>query len=317
MAGGGPGGLLGVAALVDPCVDRQAVAPAGRRHKLPHADGPGPAPGPGIEAALRHGEVLEFLGDALLREDVVDHGAVDLDPTQPAVDVAVLSVLQVRDALVHEPIRGHRHLGVGDARVLYRRGRLQQRVLNLVEGGEELGAHREDLPAGHLEGIRVRAVAVEAAVLTREAAVELPDGVVLEGVGLLAQDARQLRHCLVEQLGGAGTVLRREQLGLQGVEARHLGAKLGAVVGGHQHRIRRHGRRFRLGGEKRRDGPAAGDDKQDEQGAEADQRTTCNGESRSRVQHGGRSVDGEKSVGGGGGGPESGRGGPRSGRPGG
>jgi len=269
VPGGRPGGLFRVAPLVDPRVHGKAVPPAGAGHELPHAHGAGPAPGVGVEAALDHGEVLQLLRHALLRQNVLDHGPVHLHTPPPVVDVLAGLLLEGGRALLHQPVRGHRNLGPLHLGLRTDGGALQERIFDVLQLREQAGPDGENLPPGQERRVRVAGVAVEAPVLGREPPVDRPDSTPFEGVRPGAEQGGQLRHGLVEEVGPARTVVRGQELRLQGVQACHLRVEGGGVRVRHQDRILGHPLRLGRRGERRERAAAAGEHEQGEAGAAA------------------------------------------------
>jgi hypothetical protein len=86
VAGRGNRRLLGVEALVEPVVDPKAIAPGGGRHELPQALCARARDGHRVEAALDHRGEHQFVGKALLAENVEDHRQVLPGPRQPFLD---------------------------------------------------------------------------------------------------------------------------------------------------------------------------------------------------------------------------------------
>mgnify|MGYP003499591179 CR=1 FL=1 len=86
--GGGIGGLVGVAAFVDDGVDLQAVVLAGAVHELPQAGGTGARGGVGVHGAFHNGQVLQFLGDLVAAQRVLEEGVVVLAEAQHDIQTA-------------------------------------------------------------------------------------------------------------------------------------------------------------------------------------------------------------------------------------
>ena len=114
VAGGGAGGLLGVAALVDVAVDAQAVALAGAADELPRADRPGMGHGVDAEAALDDRQVGQLGRNAFLDQDPSDARQVLAAAIQGALHVGAHARLIPVDEVLHARVRGRElRLGIG------------------------------------------------------------------------------------------------------------------------------------------------------------------------------------------------------------
>ncbi len=118
VAGVGARGLLGIEALVDVGVARQAVVGAG--HELPHAAGAGAAiDGLRLEARFGHGQVDQVLRHAFFGQNALDHRLVAagaLEGVQQRV-VAFLRVGEEVDVGGHVVVHHQRQVGLGGGQI--------------------------------------------------------------------------------------------------------------------------------------------------------------------------------------------------------
>src|SRR5256712_9941137 len=134
-------GPVGVAALVHPGVDREAVQPPGAGHELPHADGFGPAHRGVRKTALDQAEVEEILREPLGAKPLADHPLVAAEPGEPDLEPIARVDLEELEVLEHAPIRG-------EARDVNVEGRLGRR--RRADHGATLGAEQALRLALHL-----------------------------------------------------------------------------------------------------------------------------------------------------------------------
>ena len=78
VAGGGDGGFVWVATVVDHGVDFEVIELAGGVHELPEAGSADARSSLWVHGALNNGEVFEFLGNGIAVEGFLEEGVVEL-----------------------------------------------------------------------------------------------------------------------------------------------------------------------------------------------------------------------------------------------